>query len=166
MKMRFAVMALAALPLVSGAAQASTLSPVAPFLVFGDSLSDPGNILPGGLQFTNGDAWASQLGADLASGMNFAVGGATAADSAIDSDFDDQIAAFRGSGARFNSDTSTVVWFGGNDLLDLPPGPTPADVFAAVNDVMHMPPYTGTVVDEDGKEVVVAPDEGLGPYRT
>lgn len=33
-------------------------------------------------------------------------------------------------------------------------------------DVMHMPPYSGTVVDEDGKEVVVAPDEGLGPHRT
>jgi len=70
-------------------ARAGSLGPCTDFFVFGDSLSDPGNTLsqllepdpglaaiyPQG-QFTDGATWATQLGAGLASGANFAFGGA------------------------------------------------------------------------------------------
>lgn len=130
--MYFKLLAAAALsaPLMVGAAQASTVDNIAPFLVFGDSLSDPGNTPFG--QFTNGDVFSVQLGADLASGRNFAVGGATAADNPGQSDFDDQIAAFRASAPATTERTSAVVFFGGNDLLS----PTSFDpITAAVTSI-------------------------------
>ena len=86
-------------------------------LVFGDSLSDPGNI--DGNQFSDGDVWATQLGLDLASGVNFAVGGATAAINPVASDFAEQRSDFAASGVRLAEFSQAVVWFGGNDLLDL-----------------------------------------------
>jgi phospholipase/lecithinase/hemolysin len=64
------------------ASAGSVLPGISDLLWFGDSLSDPGNAFaasggttpdptfyPDG-QYTNGDTWAVQLGADLASGAN------------------------------------------------------------------------------------------------
>ncbi|WP_172841173.1 SGNH/GDSL hydrolase family protein [Rhodovulum sp. P5] len=105
-------------------ALAAQVGPFTEFLVFGDSLSDPGNVFfdltgtpiplpqfyPTG-QFTDGNNWAVQLGATFESGTNFARGWAKAATdptlinrepvpgfniSGYDSvDFADQIGLFR-----------------------------------------------------------------------
>ena len=72
-------------------ASADTAGPFDQFFVFGDSLSDSGNLAavapefvpfppyPDG-QFTNGDTWATQLGLapSVLGGTNFAFGGARA----------------------------------------------------------------------------------------
>lgn len=114
----------------------SSAAPIGPFsdlVVFGDSLSDPGNVLRGlapddplldiypNRQFTNGDTWATKLGAGVASGTNFAFGGARAATNA------DSIPDFEAQRGIFDiarpflglgPNPLTVVWFGGNDLRD------------------------------------------------
>lgn len=122
--------------LAAGLAVAPALSlagPLGPFtdlVVFGDSLSDPGNIFattggavpdtalyPNG-QFTNGDTWATQLGADVASGTNFAFGGAKArTDDDGVPDFAAQRALFQGASPTLGDTPLTVVWLGGNDML-------------------------------------------------
>lgn len=168
MKIQLAAVALATLPLVAGTAQATTLDAVAPFLVFGDSLSDPGNI-PGVGQFTNGDTWASQLGADLDSGMNFAVGGATGDVNVFGgSEFGSQIQAFRDSAPSFDSGTSVVVWFGGNDLFPpLSTLPTVAAVTAVADAaITSIGAGIESLANDDGlRNFVVAgyPDLGAIP---
>ncbi len=137
---------------------ASPLDRFSDIYVFGDSLSDPGNLFeaiygvpgsplfpvyPAG-QFTDGDTWASQIGADLASGRNFAHGAARAAETGDISfdefptqpvfnvpDFADQIALFRDSGPTLGHNPLAAVWFGGNDLLGLDGSTTIEAVFAA-----------------------------------
>lgn len=119
-------------------AYADTLGPYTDLLVFGDSLSDPGNVFAftdsltpvegdgtppppyfNG-QFSNGDTWASILGADLESGTNFAHGGATARQTVQDPldipDFVDQRALYDASSVDLGDNPLTAVWFGGNDL--------------------------------------------------
>lgn len=118
---------LTAMPATS--ALASPLDFFTDLLVFGDSLSDPGNafVASGGTipdpffypdgQFTNGDVWATQLGADLASGTNFAFGGARAADDGdIIPDFLDQVALYDSSGLVLGDHPLVAVFVGGNDL--------------------------------------------------
>lgn len=119
---------LALLPALSSAAP---IGPFSDLVVFGDSLSDPGNVLRGlapdddlldiypNRQFTNGDTWATKLGADIDSGTNFAFGGARAATNA-DSipDFEAQRALFASASPSLGPNPLTVVWFGGNDLRD------------------------------------------------
>ncbi len=113
-------------------ASADTLGPYTDLLVFGDSLSDPGNVfeLTGGAypdetyyanrQFTDGDTWATQLGADLASGTNFAYGSATAITNGdIFPDFEAQRTEYFGAGVTLGDNPLTTVWFGGNDLRAL-----------------------------------------------
>ncbi len=102
--------------------------------VFGDSLSDSGNLeiiapsavadppYPDG-QFTNGDTWATQLGLtpSLLGGTNFAFGGARAADNAPTDAIPDllaQIAAFTSSVGSLGANPLGVIWVGGNDFLD------------------------------------------------
>lgn len=112
------------------AASAETVIPgVSDLVFFGDSLSDPGNAFaftggttpdpnfyPNG-QFTNGDTWAAQLGADFASGTNFAVGGAQArTDDDGSPDFAAQIASFQAAAPSLGDSPVAVVAFGGNDL--------------------------------------------------
>ena len=112
-------------------AYADTLGPYTDLLVFGDSLSDPGNVYaatgnsfpPAPYfegQFSNGDTWASLLGADIGSGTNFAYGGATALQTTQDGldipDFIDQRALYEASGVELGDNPLTAVWFGGNDL--------------------------------------------------
>lgn len=116
----------AALPVFASAAPIGNFTDL---VVFGDSLSDPGNIfaLSGGFvpdplvypngQFTNGDTWATKLGADAASGTNFAFGGATASTNGDASpDFAAQRALFAAASPSLGARPLAAVWFGGNDL--------------------------------------------------
>lgn len=121
----------AALPVFASAAPIGSFTDL---VVFGDSLSDPGNIfaLSGGIvpnplfypngQFTNGDTWATKLGADKASGTNFAFGGATASTNGDTiPDFAAQRALFGAAvsgGLSLGARPLAAVWFGGNDLRD------------------------------------------------
>lgn len=116
----------AVFPAIAGAGPIGAFSDL---VVFGDSLSDPGNILavtggttpdpalyPNG-QFTNGDTWATKLGAGIASGTNFAFGGAKASTDADPSpDFAAQRALFALANPVLGARPLTAVWFGGNDL--------------------------------------------------
>lgn len=125
MKKLMQILAVTALPM---SAAADVVDPFENLIVFGDSLSDAGQF---GLQFTDGDTWAVQLGADLASGRNVAFGGAraTANPGTGDGqdfipDFAEQIGIYTARPAVPLSDALAAIWFGGNDLLaaanDLP----------------------------------------------
>lgn len=148
-------------------ATASPLDRFSEIFVFGDSLSDPGNLFNSlfgapvspafpvypDAQFTDGDAWASQIGADFASGRNFAYGAARAARTPAQTftfpnaltpdpfdtvditydvpDFLDQIALYRASGQSLGYNPLAAVWFGGNDLRDAISAPNPVAVVAS-----------------------------------
>jgi outer membrane lipase/esterase len=124
--------------------------------VFGDSLSDVGNVdqatlglVPGAGyfdgRFSNGPVYAEVL-ADglgvggfthsLAGGTNYAYGGARATgtplpNSLVVRDVDDQVDQFLGTSPTVTSDDLFVVFAGGNDLLA---GNAPADVAAEIAD--------------------------------
>jgi phospholipase/lecithinase/hemolysin len=138
-----AILALAPL-----SATAGPIGALANLFVFGDSISDPGNlasdpgfasqveapgvpIYPEG-RFSNGPTWAELLGADLASGRNFAYGSARAA-TTDELTFDDvpgapvfdvpdfaaQLLRFqmaRAAGLSLGANPIGVVAFGGNDV--------------------------------------------------
>ncbi|NNE89149.1 MAG: SGNH/GDSL hydrolase family protein [Silicimonas sp.] len=126
--MRYLITALAIS--LAAPASADTLGPYTDLLVFGDSLSDPGNIdqltqgttpypeyYPNG-QFTNGDTWAVQLGSGL--GENFAFGGARAVDNGdAVPDLFAQIDIFDAVAASLGDNPLTAIWTGGNDMRDI-----------------------------------------------
>jgi phospholipase/lecithinase/hemolysin len=110
-------------------------------LAFGDSLVDSGNIaaattasggaFPFGVypngQFTNGDAWTTQLGLapSLLGGSNYAYGGARAIDNGdATPDLFEQVNQFRETNTGFSEDAVAMIWIGGNDFLDLPDNPS------------------------------------------
>lgn len=116
----------AALAIVAQVAPAATL-PWSDLIVFGDSLSDPGNSPFG--TFTNGQPWAGQIDPRpfLSGGTNYAFGGARAVPNDgfgtgldIIPDFPAQRAIFRTRGPGIGPDPLVVAWFGGNDLLNDP----------------------------------------------
>lgn len=129
MKRHPATALVAAFLAVAPPASASLLGPFTDLVVFGDSLSDPGNAFvasgrtvpdplfyPEG-QFTDGDTWATQLGADLASGTNFAFGGANAVTNADASlDFAAQRGLLALAAPNLGPRPLTAVFLGGNDL--------------------------------------------------
>ncbi|MGI9390387.1 MAG: SGNH/GDSL hydrolase family protein [Boseongicola sp.] len=134
-------------------ANANTFDPFSDILLFGDSLSDSGNvealtvgaggswpynIYPEG-QFTNGDTWATQIGLapSLEGGTNYAYGGARAAENGdIIPDLGTQISQFLTSAASLGANPLAAIWVGGNDFLDLPDAPTPADLTATIGGIL------------------------------
>jgi phospholipase/lecithinase/hemolysin len=146
--------------MLAAPASAGTLGAITDLLVFGDSLSDPGNVAaisagtvpdpdvyPQG-QFTNGDTWAKQLGSGL--GTNFAYGGARAADNStyitdadgnitidptgdVIPDFAAQIDIFQAVAPSMGDNPLAAIWFGGNDLRDLGVEIATANAIARIN---------------------------------
>ena len=113
---------------------AGSFGPFDQIFVFGDSLSDGGNLqviapefvpdppYPDG-QFTNGDTWTTQLGLtpSLQGGTNFAFGGARTVDNSPADAIPDllaQIAAFTSNPSALGVNPLGVIWVGGNDFLD------------------------------------------------
>lgn len=127
------VLAVSAVSLTMTAAQAATT-----LLAFGDSLVDGRNaqiatvagggtwnsaVYPNG-QFTNGDAWTTQLGLvpSLAGGTNYGFGGARAVTNDDASpDLLTQIGSYLSTGGKAAPDTAAAIWAGGNDFLALAP---------------------------------------------
>ncbi|MBW4463541.1 MAG: hypothetical protein KME47_25365 [Nodosilinea sp. WJT8-NPBG4] len=131
--------------------------------IFGDSLSDPGNLF--GLtgffppfpysegRFSNGDIWvdylASDIGLEPTEVENFAVGGATTGrDNGLDpvigalTDTEtnlpgllDEIDSYLGGlgEGAANPDSLYVVWAGANDLFNLPSDPAAIPAFLATS---------------------------------
>ena len=172
---------MAALP-----AHAGTFGPFSDILLFGDSLSDSGNVealtLGGGGtwnygiypegQFTNGDTWATQIGLvpSLEGGTNFAYGGARAAENGdIIPDLGAQISQFLASAASLGANPLATIWVGGNDFLDLPDAPTEADLTATIGGIITAVSDGITDLYADGIRnftVFGLPDFGLLPqYR-
>ena len=157
----------------SFSASATTLA------TFGDSLSDGGNVqvalaagggslppvYPNG-QFTNGDAWTTQLGLtpSLLGGTNFAYGGATAVDNGDTTpDLLAQIDSYLASG--IDADVATV-WVGGNDFLALPPNPTFTQLYDTVSDVVGTIALGVQTLALSGIDEILVfglPDLGLSP---
>ena len=177
------------------AAVANTLPGVSDFFVFGDSLSDPGNLfndfLAGDLtlpffvdpngQVSDGDTWASQLGADFASGTNYSYASARAADNGIINfdadtgttpvdvpDLSAQIAAFSAdvfSGAATTGPTSVAaVMIGGNALRDAF-GDLPNAQAIAEAAILNTVTAVGTLLASGVGQVIVSgvPNLGLIP---
>lgn len=122
---------------------AGSFGPFDEIFVFGDSLSDGGNLeviapefvpnppYPDG-QFTNGDTWTTQLGLtpSLLGGTNFAFGGARTVDNTpVDAipDLLAQITAFTSNFGTLSANPLGVIWIGGNDFLDVPTDPLPTE---------------------------------------
>lgn len=116
-------------------AGAGTYGPFDKLVVFGDSLSDSGNIAalqgdsfpssvyPQG-QFTNGSTWATKLGLtpSLSGGTNYAYGGARAIKNRDGiADLKKQTRQYLKSGGPGADRTLAVIWAGGNDFRDLSP---------------------------------------------
>ena len=132
-------------------AGADTIGPYDNIFVFGDSLSDSGNIAtalgknfpsaiyPNG-QFTNGDAWTTQLGlsASLTGGTNYAYGGARARDNGDTTpDLLRQIRKFgRYTEPAQAENALGVIWAGGNDFRDIPSTAGEAEVAAMLGSIV------------------------------
>ncbi|MCV6592485.1 MAG: VPLPA-CTERM sorting domain-containing protein [Silicimonas sp.] len=161
-------------------ASAGTFGPYDDIYVFGDSLSDGGNVAaalgsrfpsfvyPKG-QFTNGDVWTTQLGLvpSLAGGTNYAWGGALAVENGdATPDLLTQIGQFTSSVTSLVGNPLAVVWAGGNDFRELPAGATPGDVKSlALNISATISQGVQEIVSAGISDVVVfgLPDFGVLP---
>jgi phospholipase/lecithinase/hemolysin len=191
MKHLLAAAILASAPM---SATAGPIGPLANLYVFGDSISDPGNLLsdpgfvdqvetPGlpiysGGRFSNGPTWAELLGADLASGRNFAYGSARAATTGeltFDEvpgtpvfdvpDFQAQLASLQAAllaGMSLGAHPVGVVAFGGNDLRAALENPDPDAIPTALGTISA---GVDALLDAGLEKVVVfgVPDLGQIP---
>ena len=179
-------------------ASASGLDGFSGFFVFGDSTTDPGNafaavpgaasLIPDGFyengQLTDGDTWAVQLGADFASGRNFAWGGAKAQlDGAFDVGFpggsvnfdpldlpeqvDTFLDAVSAGDLSIGTNALGALWIAGNDVRGAIPALIGgADITDAFNPILNsIGTEVGRLLDAGLSEVVVfgLPDLGLLP---
>lgn len=154
--------------------------------IFGDSLSDSGNLfeLTGFFppfpyfegQFTNGDIWVdyltNDLGFEASQVQNFAVGGATTGrDNGLDPLIGlltgteqnlpgllDEVDSYLGAlgSAPANPDSLYVVWAGANDLFDLPSDPAAIPAFLA-NAVQNVA-TTITTLAQRGADTFLVPN--------
>ena len=134
------------------AANVAAASPYSGFYVFGDSLSDSGNIYAttsGSLppspyfngRFSNGPTYAEDLAGrygfaaapSLLGGTNYAFGGATAGGAAMAiPSLGDQVSMFRAKPGAADSSALYVVWAGGNDLRA---DPSPVGIGSALGGI-------------------------------
>ena len=132
-----------ALAALASPAAAVSLDDYSSLIVFGDSLSDPGNLfaqvgVPGfpyfDGRFSSGPVWAEYATDDFAVSGNFAFGGAQAAtdDDGIP-DFAAQIDLYESSplGAVQGDDPLAAIWFGANDLFGAIPSGSFIEIGAA-----------------------------------
>ena len=176
-----ASLVLAALPV----AAASLTDRYSSFLVFGDSLSDPGNLYAatGGAvppsppyadgRFSNGPVWAESLTAQFLAagevGANFAFGGARAqTDADAVPDFAAQIDLLDASGLTpaLGARPLAAVWFGANDLFDGIAGGVVAATVSAVAAVVSVAQGIARLQSDYGVEDFVVfnlPDLGRTP---
>nr|WP_228038127.1 SGNH/GDSL hydrolase family protein [Nodosilinea sp. LEGE 06152] len=159
--------------------------------VFGDSLSDPGNLF--GLtgffppfpysqgRFSNGDLWVDYLSDDIglepAQVQNFAVGGAT---TGRDNGLDPLISSLTGTEVNLpglldevdsylsslgsgsaNPDGLYVVWAGANDLFNLPSDPAAIPAFLA-NSVQNIATAIGNLAARGADTFLVPNLPNLG----
>ena len=163
-----AVAVLLVLSQVGGGHAATLTGLYSSFYVFGDSLSDPGNlgplppVYPDG-RFTDGEVWAQPLARDFLPNRtrNFAIGGGTALGDRPN-DLDAQITAFTGAvGAgllELGSRPLAAIWMGANDVFGLISDP--ADAAAKVVETID-----GLATDFGIRDFVVfsLPDQGETP---
>jgi phospholipase/lecithinase/hemolysin len=129
------VVACATVAMIATAAPAATTGGYTSFFVFGDSLSDPGNLFAstGGTvpgkpyadgRFSNGPVWAESVAAQFSSAgkvtANFAYGGATAIEN--DDSIPDlglQVSLFEQTvpDAALGDSALAAIWMGANDLI-------------------------------------------------
>lgn len=164
---------------------AGTINPYSDVLYFGDSLTDSGNAaaLAGQFntgfdyqsyplgQFTNGNTWATQLGAtpSLLGGNNYAYGGARAIDNGdVIPDLAAQVDQFLQSGTTLGANPLASIWIGGNDFRDFAAtgnsDPTAAANF--VGGLLNEISATVTTLANAGvKEIIIfnLPDIGKAP---
>jgi outer membrane lipase/esterase len=103
-------------------------------VVFGDSLSDNGNLALFGLappppysngRFSNGDVWTQQLGFGDLNGFgnvngstDFAFGGAETGAQTLPPGVETQFGAYLTDGGTFDRHTLVTMWAGANDIFD------------------------------------------------
>jgi phospholipase/lecithinase/hemolysin len=151
---KFASFILAAAAVLSAAAPVRAA--VASLLVFGDSLSDTGNISartfgfsPGSSyfqgRFSNGPIWIDRLATrygipaptpSVRGGQNYAQGGARVSQTATFfilqvPSFQSQVASYVSSGPAVTASTLVTIWIGGNDFLNFQAGVTDPLALAA-----------------------------------
>jgi phospholipase/lecithinase/hemolysin len=131
-------------------------NPIDAIYAFGDSLSDVGNVLiaTGGAepafpyangQFSNGPVWVQDLASDLglapltpslAGGTDYAFGAAQSGSANPSDLLSNQVPAFEAAhpgGADPNA--LYTIWIGSNDLQDIPPGSTLAEIETDIGDI-------------------------------
>ena len=116
-------------------------------VVFGDSLSDNGNLGPSappapyvGGRFSNGPTWVEQLGYTLAhpggnvnGSIDYAFGGARTDNQASPPGMQVQLSMYTGAGGTFHGNDLVTVWGGANNLFQAIPGASvSADPFGAM----------------------------------
>ncbi|MEM9795498.1 MAG: SGNH/GDSL hydrolase family protein [Pseudomonadota bacterium] len=126
--MKFMTTTMACAILGAGSAAAASLDATyTSFLVFGDSLSDPGNLAAFGAappppyvggRFSNGPVWAEDIAADFAISANFAFGGARAGSDTAVPDFDEQLALYDPNLIPQGDRPLAAIWLGANDLFE------------------------------------------------
>lgn len=170
------LMAAAVLSLGTGPAVASTLSDAYTSLwVFGDSLSDPGNLYaltgsPGAPysdgRFSDGPVWSELVADDFAISGNFAYGGATASFNSPSVDFAEQVGLFVLSGAQalMGGTPLATVWFGANDLIATVGSPTQEAAAIGAADAVAFNIQSLMTLGISDFIVINLPDLGLTPY--
>jgi phospholipase/lecithinase/hemolysin len=178
-----------ALGVLLPSAKAGTIDAI---YAFGDSLSDVGNVFAlTGIpappyvngQFSNGPVWVQDLAAGLGlapltpsvlGGTDYAYGGAETGNASFDTanpmtdllGSTGQLAQFEAVHPTADPDALYTIWFGSNDLADIPASSTPAEVAADIGTIVaNIDTAIGTLASEGAKNflVVTVPDLGKTP---